>query len=795
MMTNTSTRTFEYKDDKSSKFWEVTQAGSSVMLRYGRTGSDGQTQEKMFSDSAAASKHVAKLVAEKSGKGYVEIGSAHAAKFEMDVTSVALAAHAVNITKDPWGTAAKLARCKNPVQEHEVSPESLTKLLDKDGAPDLTRAVAEVLSRIQVQDSDVSGFLAARDEIWSEHLSLPVLITALDWFGSWRTDQGQKIEAKLTNEQKRLLLETGLNDQDHRVRKAIAERPECPPEYLERLLLDKDPSVQLAALKHPAWDSSRKQELLQTLSKQNVIILTNILQNCEDLVEFLGVVAGSKNNAVRSNVALHPCTPVRILEDLAGEKNKYVRANAASNPNTPLQMLEELAKEPHDYVRSAVASNLGASVQILKHLANDIEEHVRRNVAENTSTPVDLMEKLAKDKNKHIRAAVASNRNIPIYLLEKLAVDRDVSVRRIVADKSNAPKHVLEELAKDIDDEVRGNVADNPSTPGQVLEELSREKDEIIRKIIAQNPNTPIRVLDTLSRDESWEVSREVAVNLSTPIQLRVTLAKTESSSRWRCFIANSPYTQVPVLEALAKDRYEDVRRYIAENPNTSGQVLKELANDQDDGVRRNVAGNPSTPFQALEWLAEDADGWIRKKVASNPSAHFSVLEALSKDRDAEVRCGVAGNSKTSSHVLAVLAKDKDENVRKNVAENPNVSQQILEGLTSISAREHEARAMFALNIVKRITLREICKRQGKPVDQLTAVTSEALLRALGWLGYFSPSVDIKSLTKASRSKDWLVRLGLALHPDATEDMLKILEQDADICVARAAQFRQLKAP
>jgi predicted DNA-binding WGR domain protein len=71
---NTTTRHFEFKDGKSSKFWEITQADDSVTVRYGKTGTAGQSQTKAFVDSGAASKHAQKLIAEKLGKGYVEQG-------------------------------------------------------------------------------------------------------------------------------------------------------------------------------------------------------------------------------------------------------------------------------------------------------------------------------------------------------------------------------------------------------------------------------------------------------------------------------------------------------------------------------------------------------------------------------------------------------------------------------------------------------------------------------------------------------------------------------------------------
>ena len=67
-----SKRYFEYTDDKSSKFWEISIAGTSVTVRYGKIGVTGQTQTKTFPDAAGAQKHHDKLIEEKTEKGYEE---------------------------------------------------------------------------------------------------------------------------------------------------------------------------------------------------------------------------------------------------------------------------------------------------------------------------------------------------------------------------------------------------------------------------------------------------------------------------------------------------------------------------------------------------------------------------------------------------------------------------------------------------------------------------------------------------------------------------------------------------
>lgn len=70
--TTTMTRHFEFVEGNSSKFWEISSSGNEVTVRFGRIGTDGQTQTKTFADTGAANQHVEKLIGEKTKKGYVE---------------------------------------------------------------------------------------------------------------------------------------------------------------------------------------------------------------------------------------------------------------------------------------------------------------------------------------------------------------------------------------------------------------------------------------------------------------------------------------------------------------------------------------------------------------------------------------------------------------------------------------------------------------------------------------------------------------------------------------------------
>jgi DNA ligase-1 len=63
-------RRFELVEGKSSKFWEVAVQDADVTVRYGKIGSAGQSTVKSFADAAAAARHAAKLIEEKTAKGY-----------------------------------------------------------------------------------------------------------------------------------------------------------------------------------------------------------------------------------------------------------------------------------------------------------------------------------------------------------------------------------------------------------------------------------------------------------------------------------------------------------------------------------------------------------------------------------------------------------------------------------------------------------------------------------------------------------------------------------------------------
>jgi predicted DNA-binding WGR domain protein len=69
-----ATRYFEFTEGSSRKFWEIVVQENTFTVRFGRIGTQGQSQTKRFADEAQAKREAENLVTEKVKKGYVQKG-------------------------------------------------------------------------------------------------------------------------------------------------------------------------------------------------------------------------------------------------------------------------------------------------------------------------------------------------------------------------------------------------------------------------------------------------------------------------------------------------------------------------------------------------------------------------------------------------------------------------------------------------------------------------------------------------------------------------------------------------
>ena len=135
----TVTRLFEFVDDSSSKFWEVTLNGTEFTVRFGKIGTAGQSKTKNAGSPEKAKSEAEKLIREKTGKGYKEVGGA------APTPAVGSAKEKSAASNEAVGATGK-TRGKAPVKVKKAIPEEI---LPTHAKNPLTLKVLESVDRVK----------------------------------------------------------------------------------------------------------------------------------------------------------------------------------------------------------------------------------------------------------------------------------------------------------------------------------------------------------------------------------------------------------------------------------------------------------------------------------------------------------------------------------------------------------------------------------------------------------------------------------------------------------------------
>lgn len=522
-------------------------------------------------------------------------------------------------------------------------------------------------------------------------------------------------------------------------------------------------------------------------------------------------ISVSSDWLVRAAVARNPGTPDNLLERLRGDSDSRVRALASrqkpskdageNSTNAPCIQLDliarEIAKEFEADVRADVLGDpvwrhFSSIYDLWCYLANPALADIRPFIGE----PLWFLLWEAGENIEylfmqqiffHLGKFISGHEDCPAKTLEKISRSNDPEVLVALVRNPSAADHLrrstMERLAEILQSDPpapnRWKIYKNPDTPPDLFQHLANEKDEGILERVARNPSAPMGVLKDLSRWASC--ARSVAENPNVSGELVDFL-----QARWGSFIlegfAANPNPQVMLLafEKMSKSNKILRQSFDKESGTQSlASILEKLALSGKSSLRRTLAKNPCTPAATLQILANDKDEATREGVASNPSAPALILEYLAADKSGSVRGKVAKNTQTPRSILERLASDEDGLVRCYVAVNPS--------------RPLPPAAKLAE--IARDFLEGLQRNQKGTTAASPPLTQQDLLRALIWLRRVPESANNKALTKLAHSQDWLSRLGVALHPQASAGQLKLLAKDENPHVAAIAVNRTPESP
>ncbi len=714
---NNTKRHFEFKDDKSAKFWEITQASETITVRYGKIGTSGQTQEKAFADAASAGKHVAKLIAEKLGKGYIEQGSSSATGDETP------AAPKVSIGNAPKPSAeldaqkvpAKSSKPKNPAQDPEAAPESLMALMDKDDATNRLlakhpRASVELLEKLSHSSDQATRKLvclhpnASKDVLIRLAPQFPgdfFLNPAFDW---------------LLMEDPDLLFKLGKG-----VLKNILKRPDCPLSFIQWAVKRGSEQEQLALAMNPNTPkdiikalSQRKGALGDAAKGRSTVPGGSNAVSQEELedryklevkkaigeVKPEDVASAFKRGMITSAQRPWLNLECRLLlddiplslavigamkgreQELAAHANPEVRAWVARFKEGGRTVLASLAVDSNPNVRAAVAANPHCADADFLRLLGDKLPAVRAAAAQNFKISADQAAAMAADPSPTVREAACAAWCIPVQALQVLAQERLVAFRKVAAARlesmskpGGSPATTPEELGKIAESakvETKRLLAANPSTPVTWLQQFAKDGNTALDKALLENPRLPSDLADAVYRRVLENLGPLQRISFlerpGTPREIRELAGQKAWQSKW------------PECQDWLKEAYEFMYApWTGHGEEALLNIPSGLESAYAGSMLRSARllglAHPRVPPELLIKRSKSEDWAERLAIARNTSLPPNMVAKFQKDSHRLVAAQALATETSKSHI-----KDRQQDVLSQ-APSPVDWNPIVEGI------------------------------------------------------------------------------------------------------------------
>ena len=228
--------------------------------------------------------------------------------------------------------------------------------------------------------------------------------------------------------------------------------------------------------------------------------------------------------------------------------------------------------------------------------------------------------------------------------------------------------------------------------------------------------------------------------------------------------------------------------------------VIAELLDDENETVKAQALGHPNAPQIALEKAANDSNPSFRSAVARNQSTPIKLLERLADDPVLDVRVALLENRNLTLGLLRKIEEDVDDIAKYfpaliNAARSASSSPEdlvwtvqhsfLIAGFVALANDNYPPK----LHASDKDRLRAQILNRDEPSISAAPVGSQRNISiALISLGLLPKVPEQKWLTKAVKSKDWLVRSAVSLSGVAKHIHFDLLTKDSDARVRAIAR-------
>lgn len=653
-------------------------------------------------------------------------------------------------------------------------------------------------------------------------------------------DQAVRRAVAIAPGTKEAVLEQLANDSAEGVAGVARARLAKDSAEIRRLAREEDPVLLEAIARNPRTPPELMPELiLAILDTAGEDLLRDYAKEASTPANVLRRLAEHTSASVRFAAASRSAVPPDVLKILALDSAPNIRAAAARIQGMPVSSLVNLVADADNTVRKAVAGNVSMPPELLMRLAVDDVADVVAAVAANASATGPVLAKIVNDQlarraGRPARPAYSTERDtFPLEPLISAGANSNTpdealtalvnSVAGVFA-RSSAPRDErrLAEEAR-----VWAAVARNDKASPDVLEAVARSAHrelwmkgdpdrqprdlegsrERILSDIVDNRSSGVGTLEFLS-DGEW-VARRTTTRSERDDGHTITWTIWDGSATAaaKADMARHVRREISRRSWQRADSQAD-RAGFATNPDASPEILDELANDPADAVRRAVAANRSTPAAAFARLAADTERLVRIAAASSSHPDAAIrehersgytreprevgyrdgFESLAQDVDPEVRTAVASNTGAFWVALSEPARS-----RMAFDEHPSVRAAVL---TSISQLDH----VFGGLEISTAALQHMIKTGGPETWRtLAARYGELPIAILEQLASKGDAATTLLVAKDYYAKgDLLVRLAGSNHAavvEAVASRLRFGDDRGDDETVRKALIRNPHAP
>ena len=363
----------------------------------------------------------------------------------------------------------------------------------------------------------------------------------------------------------------------------------------------------------------------------------------------------SKNPAVLCNVASHPRTGAKVMQDLASHKEEEVRLMLAANKQISPQTATLLGEDDSVLVRTELAANPALPTRVRTHLMGDPAAIVRSVFCDAKNLDEDTLKKLLMDPDHLVKARTAMMAKVGDEKLLSWADSDELYVQLFLHGRKSLPPKVMESLSFSSHKDIQQLAISRKALAEDEQLGWANSDDTELKIAVAQKEELTEKVQLILAKDESIEVRESLAGNnkLSAEVQ-----------------------------KVLAADPQGNIAKILLEKEDLKRDALTELCKTCDEKQAFELAleadlNNVQVATLATRFTADIVYVLARRGLFTSLLSRERVVELVNSRMPTLMSFAIKSKCLKASEISKFLAHPCKE-VRKSLLENENVSRSML---------------------------------------------------------------------------------------------------------------------